>query len=177
MKMNNNESRSKRKKKIIKLVICLSVVAVIASVATLAAVLIPRSKYNPNEKYFDPDTFKDIYHICSISDRAALQPVLDEIDEAFSYFGTSSDCEEKFGELARFCICTDTHPDAVREEHTIEFITGNISGNSGYVWFTYRQIAYDKVGGTTYGAWDIPTRVAIEKIDGVWKATEVDEAP
>jgi hypothetical protein len=47
----------------------------------------------------------------------------------------------------------------------------------GKLWFTYSIVVADVRGRHVQGSWDIPVKLTIEKVKGVWSVTDIDEAP
>ncbi|MGN1089075.1 MAG: hypothetical protein ACI4Q6_01635 [Huintestinicola sp.] len=126
------------------------------------------------EKYFGKDTYLETKHICNNEDKIIVQPILDQIENAFSYIGESNDCKKKFGALSRYCLSLS---DVVSETHDIQFITAKTEGNYGYIWIRYSQEGFNKNNQRVVGSWDVLSRIEIEKIDDVWMAIEVNEHP
>lgn len=132
---------------------------------------------NPEVKYFGIMKYAETMHICSKKDKEEIYPILDKIEKAFSYDDEKHDCKEELGELSRYCICRDTYPYVVSENHSIEFITANLKRDNGYVWIRYSSEGLDKNGEVYTGSWDILSRIELKNIDGVWVAVDIDEAP
>lgn len=129
------------------------------------------------EEFFGTDTYRETKHICSHGDKLIVQPILYQIEKAFSYSDDSHDCEEQFGVLARYCLCKESYPDVVKENHDIKFVTAKINGSTGYIWIRYSQEGLDKDGNRNTGSKDVLSRIELEKTDDVWTAIDIDEAP
>ena len=95
---------------------------------------------------------------CSEEDRAELQPILDDVEKAFSTV---------VGRIPK--------PETAKEEHSIEFLTGKIDCDNAYMWFSYWKKEYDSDGTLTYtvGSEEEPlkSRLTAEKQNGEWIVT------
>lgn len=113
---------------------------------------------------------------CSDEDRAELQPILDNVEKAFSsVYSSREEAKAEWGEY--LCGFTQVNPQTVKEEHNIEFLTGKIDGDSAYMWFGYWKKEYDSDGELTLavGSEEEPlkTRLTAEKQNGEWVVTGV----
>ena len=70
-----------------------------------------------------------------------------------------------------------TDDDAVAEKHKLWRVAARFSEDTGYIWVKYSSQAYDETGEVTTGSWNILTKWELEKQDGRWVVTNVNEAP
>ncbi len=113
---------------------------------------------------------------CSEEDRAELQPILDDVEKAFStVYDSREEAKAEWGEY--LCGFTQFKPETAKEEHNIEFLTGKVDGESAYMWFSYRKKEYNSTGELTYtvGSEEEPlkSRLTAEKQNGEWIVTGV----
>ena len=96
---------------------------------------------------------------------------------------SSEEAEEKYGKLSRY---TFHDCKTASESHTLLFLTGNVKGDTAYLWISYRQRGYDENGDNTSGSGGggfmefidlIPVRISAEKQNGQWVVTGIREAP
>ena len=128
--------------------------------------------YHWEEDFYGKETYAELQIECTAEDRAAIQPVLDFADEAFSYLG-DGDKYELFGKLGLYSY--NNYKDVVSENHGIDFLTAKLDGDSGYLWIEYFQEGYDETGELTTGSWSIKSRWTLEKSNGEWVVTDVLE--
>lgn len=70
-----------------------------------------------------------------------------------------------------------TDEDAVAEKHKLWLVAARLFEDTGYVWAQYSSDAYDEASEVTCGSWKILTKWELEKQDGRWVVTNVNEAP
>ena len=128
-------------------------------------------EFNHNKKHFGEETYSEIFAIDGEADGA--DEILRLGREAFSCVG--DDAEASFGILSRYC-CS-----AASQEFTLEHIASKTDGKSGYVWVAYTVKGYAADGTLAYagGSEDgrILSRWSVEKQNGAWIVTAIDEAP
>ena len=158
------------KKRIIRIGII--VLSALLCVAVLRAALIYYVNYDC-KNYFDSE-YKQIVFPTSISDYITAQKVLKNADAALSTITTYENAYNQFGELGYLCVTDD---DAVSQMHRLRLVAGHFSQDEGYVWVKYTSVAYDVDGAITSGSWDILAKWELEKQEGQWVVTNVNEAP
>ena len=130
-------------------------------------------EFNYTKKYFGEETYDEIFALTDNSDKA--EPILKLGREAFSFVGSKEEAETRFGPLSRY-RCT-----AASQEFTLDHIVSEFDGDSGYVWVAYTVRGYDADGSLAYGSGSedgrILSRWSVEKQDGKWLVTAIDEAP
>lgn len=104
-------------------------------------------EFHHNIKSFGEETYKEIFSLDDTKKKA--ENLMDFAEEAFSFVGTEAEAEERFGLLARYS-CTD--PNAVSQEHTLDYIISKINDKGGYVWVAYASSYLDPRGECIYGA-------------------------
>ena len=129
--------------------------------------------------WFGEETYSELHENCSDEDINELQPLLDDIEHAFSsIYATTEEAKKDLGKLWVFSVNRD---DAAREEHQIYFITGKVSGDNAYLWIKYWQRVYDATGKEIMGSGSqkemIKVRITAEKQDGKWVATKTMQGP
>ncbi len=128
-------------------------------------------------KYYDKDTYSEIFALSDNSDKA--EPILALGREAFSFVGSEEEAEARFGVLSRYC-CT-----AASQKFTLDHIVSEFDGDSGYVWVAYTRYGYDADDSLVYDHFGgefgkdrrTLSRWSVEKQDGTWVVTAIDEAP
>lgn len=130
------------------------------------------------EEYFGKETYAERGERCKPEDEAAVQPVLELAEEAFSFDGTEAEALERFGVLARYSIQTQASEDdkIVSEKHKIRFVTAKLDGDSGYMWVDYSQTGFNNQNEMNYGS-EAEARWALGRVNDEWVVTEVQEAP
>ncbi len=130
-------------------------------------------EFGSAEKYFGEETYSEIFALSDNSDEA--EPILKLGREAFSFVGDAEEAEARFGLLSRY-RCT-----AASQEFTLDHIVSEFDGNSGYIWVAYTVRGYAADGALAYASGSEDGRVlsrwSVEKQDGVWIVTKIDEAP
>ena len=125
------------------------------------------------EKYFGEETYSEIFALSDNSDKA--EPILKLGRDAFSFAGSKDEAEARFGVLSRY-RCT-----AASQEFTLEHIVSDFDGDSGYVWVAYTVRGYAADGALAYASGSEDGRVlsrwSVEKQNGAWIVTAIDEAP
>lgn len=133
-------------------------------------------EFSHNEKFFGKETYGEIFSLEYQKDE--FEPLLKLAEEAFSFVGTEDEAEERFGLLSRYSI---TEADAATEKHTLDHISSGTEGDSGYVWIAYTQEVYKEngelltAGGTQKQR--VLSRWTVEKQNGTWIVTEIQEGP
>lgn len=155
----------------------------LALVLLTSALFLCSCKSNYYREYevstFGEKTYNEINEPCSAKDKAALQPVLELAEKAFSSFPDSEETAKKeFGELYYYTnFYDDSFEKPITEKHEINFITGKVNGNNGYIWLNYTRENFDAKGKTIMGDADINTRWTLKKKNGEWGVPETLEAP
>ena len=125
--------------------------------------------------YFGEETYSELREEISDEDREELQLVMELADEAFSSFPDNEDsAKSKYGALWLY-TGYDRDPNTCAEKHSLELETGNVSGNSGYVWVIYTQEYFDQNGKLLAGSWKVRSRWTVEKQNDEWKVTKISE--
>ena len=148
------------------------VLCVLLGITALRAAWIYVGNYSC-KKHYENEYLQAIYPT-SISDYITAQKVLKTAETALSTITTDEKAYEQFGELGYLCV---TDEDAVAEKHKLWLVAARFSEDAGYVWAQYTSEAYDATGEVTSGSWKILTKWELEKQDGQWIVTNVNEAP
>ena len=104
-------------------------------------------EFHHNIKTFGEDTYKEIFSLEDTKKKA--EPLMDLAEEAFSFIGTEAEAAERFGLLSRYSC---TNPNAVSQEHTLDYIVSKIGDKGGYVWVAYTSSYQDPRGECIFGA-------------------------
>lgn len=99
--------------------------------------------------------------------------LVDKAREILSYCGTednvdTSDC----GALKKYYFFPE---DVCKADVSIELVTTSQSDDSGYIWVKYSAEYYDEAGNLLMGMAETYSRWDIEKKNGIWVVTAVDE--
>ena len=148
------------------------VLCALLCVAVLRAAWIYVGNYSC-KKHYGNEYLQVVYPTC-ISDYITARKVLKTADEALSTITTDEKAYDQFGELGYLCVTDD---DAVSQRHRLRLIAGHFAQDEGYMWVKYTSVAYDVDGEVTTGSWNILTKWELEKQDGRWVVTNVNEAP
>lgn len=148
------------------------VLCVLLGITALRAAWIYVGNYSCKKHY--GDEYLQAIYSTSISDYITARKVLKTADEALSTITTDEKAYDQFGELGYLCV---TDEDAVAEKHKLWLVAARFSEDTGYVWAQYSSEAYDETGEVTTGSWRILTKWELEKQDGRWVVTNVNEAP
>lgn len=134
------------------------------------------------ERECQGENFPEILIPCDPIDAVRLIPLYCQVNNAMCSTECTSgeEAEEKYGKL----YCYTFHDGrTVSETHTLRFLTGNVKGDTAYLWISYRQRGYDENGDNTRGSGGIglldliPVRISAEKQNGEWVVTGIREAP
>ncbi len=131
------------------------------------------------------ESFPEILIPCDPIDAVRLIPLYSQVDNAMrsTECTSSEEAEQKYGKLYRY---TFHDGKTASESHTLLFLTGNVKGDTAYLWISYRQRGYDENGDNTRGSGGggflefidlIPVRISAEKQNGEWVVTGIREAP
>ena len=131
------------------------------------------------------ESFPEILIPCDPIDAVRLIALYSQVDNAMcsTECTSSEEAEEKYGKLSRY---TFHDCKTASESHTLLFLTGNVKGDTAYLWISYRQRGYDENGDNTCGSGGggfmefidlIPVRISAEKQNGQWVVTGIREAP
>lgn len=148
------------------------VLCVLLGITALRAAWIYVGNYSCKKHY--GDEYLQAIYPTSISDYITAQKVLKTAEAALSTITTDEKAYEQFGELGYLCL---TDGDSVAEKHKLWLVAAHFSKDTGYVWTQYSSEGYDSAGEITVGSWDILTKWELEKQDGQWVVTNVNEAP
>jgi len=109
-------------------------------------------------------------------DAVRLLPLYAQVNDAMSSTecASSEEAEQKYGELYRY---TFHDGKTANESHTLLFLTGNVKGDTAYMWVRYSQEGYDSSQIRTRGSWGIEARISAEKQNGEWVVTGIRETP
>ena len=124
------------------------------------------------KKHYGNEYLQVVYPT-SISDYITAQKVLKTADAALSTITAYENAYNQFGELGYLCVTDD---DAVSQRHRLRLIAGHFAQDEGYMWVKYTSVAYDVDGEVTTGSWNILTKWELEKQDGQWIVTNINEA-
>ncbi len=157
-------------KRIILCIICTLIAAATLSSCRSSA----DSKTNVPDVVLGEELSNELNTPCSEEDRAELQPILDDVEKAFSsVYDSREEAKAEWGEY--LCGLTQFKPETAKEEHSIEFLTGKIDCDNAYMWFSYWKKEYDSDGTLTYtvGSEEEPlkSRLTAEKQNGEWIVT------
>lgn len=167
-------------------IIALVVLLIVSSTGFLISKINYKDEY---KRYFYPylkSYFGDnIYEILvkpTTEDSKIAESILDEVDKAMRFIGTTEERKQKFGCLYRYCIDLSyiQHHDIndvsqIEFDITIDHITSNFKGNKGYVWFEYTQILRHSEK-TLRGSADCLVRLEVEKNEkGEWEVVGLRE--
>ena len=122
------------------------------------------------------ESFPEILIPCDPIDAVRLIPLYSQVDNAMcsTECTSSEEAEEKYGKLSRY---TFHDGKTASESHTLLFLTGNVKGDTAYMWVRYSQEGYDSSQIRTRGSWGIEARISAEKQNGEWVVTGVRETP
>ena len=137
------------------------------------------------ERECQGEHFKEFLLPCDPIDAVRLVPLYSQVNNAMcsTECTSSEEAEEKYGKLSRY---TFHDCKTASESHTLLFLTGNVKGDTAYLWISYRQRGYDENGDNTSGSGSggfmefidlIPVRISAEKQNGQWVVTGIREAP
>ena len=142
-----------------------------------------KNLYEWELKSLGEEAYYELNEICSDEDIKELQPLLDDIEHAFSsIYSTREEAKKDLGEV----LCIFAHysyyydVSIAREEHEIHFITGKVSGDNAYVWLEYWERDYDSNGkrrGSGPETYMAKLRITAEKQNGKWVATKALSPP
>lgn len=139
-----------------------------------------KGEYEWELEYFGEEIYSELHEPCSEEDREELQPLLDDIEKAFSsIYSSGEEAEEELGfPLYGYAKCD---PGTVREEHNVKFLTGKIDGDSAYLWISYWSSGYDFSGKVLEASGSeqnpVKARFTAEKQNGEWVFTGSNEHP
>ncbi len=137
----------------------------------------------PNEEYFGEMTYSEIKHKASDSDKKEVADIMKTAEAIFSYTGTKSDAPKNVGTLDKYYYYNFVTEFYINQgnktsvEYSLDLITVNITGNSGYMWVVYSVSDLDENGNEMYASQDILSRWEIKMKDAEWKVTSIQEAP
>ena len=128
------------------------------------------------ERECQGEQFKELLLPCDPIDAVRLVPLYSQVNNAMcsTECTSSEEAEQKYGEL----YCYTFHDGkTANESHTLLFLTGNVKGDTAYMWVRYSQEGYDSSQIRTRGSWGIEARISAEKQNGEWVVTGIRETP
>ena len=123
------------------------------------------------------DSYNELLRPTPLAGYIAGKQVISQADKAFSSFLDRQSAEASFGVLGRYCIHTDSHPDAIRQTHNLHMLSAHTNHDSGYVWVRYTSKAYKQEGTMVTGSSNVYSRWTIQRQDGTWVVTNIQEHP
>ena len=162
-----------------KIIIILSIIIVLIAIVVVSCAIGKSNspKYEKHaEDFWGKEKYSELFTGISEEDRETLQPVIDEIDRAFSFLGSRKEAKKQFGELSYYSMCEEG---CVREEHdfTVHAAKLDFEKGKGYMWINYTLIGFTKSGKECFCDSNVISRLSLVLEDGEWKVTKISEAP
>ncbi|MBR4866733.1 MAG: hypothetical protein IKU11_08590 [Clostridia bacterium] len=123
------------------------------------------------------DSYQELLRPTPLAGYIAGKQVISQADKAFSSFLDRESAEACFGMLGRYCIHSDSYPEAIRQTHNLRMLAAHTNHDSGYVWVRYTSKAYDREGIMVTGSSNVYSRWTLERQDGIWVVTSIQEHP
>lgn len=129
-----------------------------------------------SKPYFG-ESYNELLHPTSVAGYIHGNTIISQAEEAFSALTPRQDAYAAFGTLGKYCIHTDSYPNAVMEEHKLRLVAADITQNGGYVWVLYTSRAFDDDGKLATASSDVLARWGVEKQGNNWVVTSIKEQP
>ncbi len=127
------------------------------------------------EEAFGEEIYAESKKGYSLEDKKALEPMMKKIEEALNFYGTEKEAEEKFGELSRYCVSSESY-EATKIDVELKFVTAKLYNDTGYLWIEYTQQGILENGEVEFGSWEILSRITLVKFYDEWEAVNTMEA-
>ncbi len=166
------------KKIVKKIVVILFVLLLIFAIIVFAMNVAPHSVvYNEHLHKRDGFGYLNYFtleHKMSEEDKVIAEEIIETARTVFEYQGNKEDADKSVGALAIYY-----KNGVVSSKIELELITADFSKNSGYMWVVYsKAYVHEYADGTTgrSGAPNVLTYWKVEKIDGSWIVTDVNDS-